>query len=91
VPSERVGGRVRQITLLNLGRPCALPPEEWPALCARREELRRGQGALLAGAGPVEREAQRLFARLLARQGEPRRPAAPRAAMSRRSMSTRWG
>jgi transposase len=69
VPSERVGGRVRQLTLLNLGRHFALPPEEWPALCARLEELRRGQGALLASAGPVEREAQRLFARLLARQG----------------------
>ena len=70
VQSERVGGRVRQVTLLNLGRHFALPPEEWPALCARLEELRRGQGALLAGSGPVEREAQRLFARLLARQGE---------------------
>ena len=69
VQSERVGGRVRQLTLLNLGRHFALPPEEWPALCARLEELRRGQGALLASAGPVEREAQRLFARLLARQG----------------------
>jgi hypothetical protein len=70
VQSERVGGRVRQVTLLNLGRQFALPPEEWPALCARLEELRSGQGALLAGrSGLVEREAQRLFARLLARQG----------------------
>ena len=69
VQSERVGGRVRQLTLLNLGRHFALPREEWPALCARLDELRCGQGALLASAGPVEREAQRLFARLLARQG----------------------
>ena len=70
VQSERRGGRVRQVTLLNLGRQFALPPEAWPTRCARLEELRSGQGALLAGAGPVEREAQRLFARLLARQGE---------------------
>lgn len=69
VQSERVGGRVRQVTLLNLGRQFTLPQEEWPALCARLEELRSGQGALLAGAVLVEREAQRLFARLLARQG----------------------
>lgn len=69
VQSERRGGRVRQVTLLNLGRHFALPPEAWPALCARLEELRSGQGALLAGAAPVEREAQQLFARLLARQG----------------------
>lgn len=69
VQSERVGSRVRQVTLLNLGRQFTLPQDEWPALCARLEELRSGQGALLAGSGPVEREAQRLFARLLARQG----------------------
>ena len=71
VQSERVGGRVRQVTLLNLGRHFALPPEEWPALCARVEELQRGQGTLLGSAGGVlEREAQRLAAQLLAREGE---------------------
>jgi transposase len=71
VQSERVGGRVRQVTLLNLGRHFALPQEEWPALCARVEELRRGQGTLLgSGGAALEREAQRLSARLLAREGE---------------------
>ena len=70
VQSERAGGRVRQVTLLNLGRHFALPAEEWPALCARLADLRSGQGALLGGANAVvEREAQRLFAQLLARQG----------------------
>jgi hypothetical protein len=73
VQSERVGGRVRQVTLLNLGRHFALPPDAWPALCGRLEELRSGQGALLAAAGSaqVEREAQRLFAQMLARHGGP--------------------
>ena len=71
VQSERVGGRVRQVTLLNLGRHFALPQEEWPALCARVEELHRGQGTLLGSAGgALEREAQRLAARLLAREGK---------------------
>jgi len=55
--THRVGGRVRQVTLLNLGRRFTLPEEEWPALCARLDELRSGQGALLTGAGSVEREA----------------------------------
>ena len=32
VQSERLGGRVRQVTLLNLGRHFALPPEAWPAM-----------------------------------------------------------
>lgn len=70
VQSVRVGSQVRQTTLLNLGRHFALAQEEWPALCARLEELLSGQGALLGGVGSmrVEREAQRLFARLLARQ-----------------------
>ena len=69
VQSVRVGSQVRQTTLLNLGRHFALAQEEWPALCARLEELRSGQGALLGGVGSmrVEREAQ-LFALLLARQ-----------------------
>lgn len=59
VQSVRVGSQVRQTTLLNLGRHFALAPEEWPALCARLEELRSGQGALLGGVGSmrVEREA----------------------------------
>jgi hypothetical protein len=70
VQSVRVGSQVRQTTLLNLGRHFAPAQEEWPALCARLEELRSGQGALLGGVGSmrVEREAQRLFARWLARQ-----------------------
>jgi transposase len=69
VRSTRVGGKVRQITLLNLGRHFAVPPPEWPTLCLRLEELLGGQGVLLEGAlsPQVEREAQRLGAQLLAR------------------------
>ena len=70
VRSTRVGGKVRQITLLNLGRHFAVPPGEWPTLCVRLEELLGGQGVLLEGAlsPEVEREAQRIGAQLLARQ-----------------------
>ena len=35
VSSERTGKKVRQITLLNLGRQFDLPPSDWPGLCAR--------------------------------------------------------
>ena len=79
VRSERVGGKVRQITLLNLGRHFAVPQEDWPALCARLQEILSGQGVLLAGYGSLvlEREAQRLAAQLLARQ--PMTAAAPGA------------
>jgi hypothetical protein len=79
VRSERVGGKVRQVTLLNLGRHFAVAQADWPTLCARLEELLSGQEVLLGGDGGllVEREARRLAALLLARQG-----AAPAVATS---------
>jgi hypothetical protein len=83
VRSTRVGGKVRQITLLNLGRHFAVPPADWPTLCVRLEELLSGQGVLLEGAlaPALEREAQRLGAQLLARQPvAPLAPPAPAAA-----------
>ena len=72
VRSERHGQKVRAVTLLNLGRHCALPREQWPELCARLEELLSGQQALLPMASTlaVETAAQRYAALLLARQGE---------------------
>ncbi len=71
VRSERVGGKVRQVTLLNLGRHFAVPQAEWPTLCARLEEILTGQETLLGGYGSllVEREAQRLAGLLVARAG----------------------
>ena len=85
VRSERVGARVRQVTLLNLGRHFAVPQADWPGLCARVEELLSGQASLLGGASAlsVEREAQRIAALLLARQGvSSAAPAAPGAALA---------
>lgn len=79
VRSERVGGKVRQVTLLNLGRHFPVAQAHWPMLCMRLEEILSGQEVLLGGCGglPIEREAQRLAALLLARQG-----AAPEAKAS---------
>ncbi|HYN79787.1 MAG TPA: transposase [Lamprocystis sp. (in: g-proteobacteria)] len=74
VRSERAGGRVRQVTLLNLGSDFTLPSKEWSVLCTRIEEVLRGQDAPTAlGYEPaVERDAQRLAALLLARQAQAR-------------------
>jgi hypothetical protein len=71
VRTERVGGKVRQVTLLNLGRHFPVPQDEWPSLCSRIEQLTCGQASLL----PVELSAvaQRYAAQLVAR-------AAPEAA-----------
>lgn len=50
VRAERVGGKVRQVTLLNLGRHFELQPEDWPLFCSRLRELMAGQSLLM----PVE-------------------------------------
>jgi hypothetical protein len=69
VRTERVGDKVRQVTLLNLGRHFPLAQDQWPSLCARIEQLTCGQASLL----PVElsemgeRLAQRYAAQLVAR------------------------
>ena len=70
VHSERVGARVRQRTLLNLGRHFAIPQAHWPLLCVRLEQLLSRQQTLIpATVTPtVEPEAQRIAAQLLARQ-----------------------
>ena len=39
VRSERIGARVRQITLLNLGRHFPIRQEDWPLLCSRIDAL----------------------------------------------------
>ena len=70
VASERVGAKVKQKTLLNLGRHFAIEQVDWPVLCARIEELLGGQAPLVPVAceAEIEREAQRIVAQLLARQ-----------------------
>jgi hypothetical protein len=50
VRSERTGGKVRQLTLLNLGRDFPVAKTDWPLLCGRIDQLIRGQASLL----PVE-------------------------------------
>ena len=77
VRSERLGGKVRQVTLLNLGRHFVVAQADWPTLCARLDELLSGQKRLLGGCGSllIEREAQRVAALLLARQGAAPPPA----------------
>ena len=69
VRSERIGGKVKQLTLLNLGRHFDLDQAHWPALCSRIDELLAGQATLMPAAGPaaVERHAQRITAQLVAR------------------------
>jgi len=68
VQSKREGAKVRQITLLNLGRNFDIGREYWSLLCSRIEGILSGQGDLFSGKCPVhvEEEAQRIAMQLLA-------------------------
>ena len=69
VRSHRVSGKVRQQTLLNLGRHFAIPRHLWPLLCRRLDQILSGQLPLLTEVSTqLEEEAQRMAERLL--QGE---------------------
>lgn len=69
VRTERIADKVRQVTLLNLGRHFAVGQEDWPTLCTRIEEILTGQARLLAFTSVLEQLAQRYAAQLLLRQG----------------------
>lgn len=68
VHSARVGGSVKQTTLLNLGSHFDLPQDQWPALSQRIDELVHGQPSLLdstlsdAGQALAQRYAAQLIA-----------------------------
>lgn len=69
VRGERVAGKVRQITLLNLGRHFPIKAQHWPLLCSRIEQLLQPQAGFLPMACPahLERVAQRYVGQLIAR------------------------
>ncbi len=77
--SKRIGDKVKQLTLLNLGRHFDVDQIHWPELCTRIEELLSGQAALIPMELPhdVERHAQRITAQIVARQPAEERDAAP--------------
>lgn len=70
VRSERVGAKVHQRTLLNLGRHFEVPQELWPQLCARLDQLLSRQSDLLVLELPaeVEQKAQDILARLVTKE-----------------------
>ena len=75
VRSRRHGDKVRQRTLLNLGRGFEIPKAQWPTLCQRIEEILHGQSPLLDDTpAAVELEAQRIAAQVLARGGVDGKP-----------------
>jgi transposase len=66
VASKRIDGKVRQQTLLNLGRTFSLPREQWPELCSQIERIISGQMSLTPTSKTIAAMAQRYAARLIA-------------------------
>src|ERR1035437_8382548 len=66
VTSERVGSKVRQRTLLNLGSNFPLSKDKWPALCTCIERHQSGQDALVFESAEIEKLAAIYAGRLLA-------------------------
>lgn len=58
VENQRHGAKVRQTTLLNLGRHFAIERDAWPLLCERVQELLDGQPTLGLDPLPAEIEAE---------------------------------
>jgi transposase len=69
VRGERIGGKVRQITVLNLGRHFAVKQDDWPQLCLRLEQLLHPQDNFLpiSCTEAIEAAAQRYFGQLIER------------------------
>ena len=67
VTSQRVDGKPRQMTLLNLGRHFSVDQDLWASLCVRIEQLLSQQTELLPIELPttVEKGAQRIAAQLI--------------------------
>jgi hypothetical protein len=82
VRTERIANKVRQVTLLNLGRHFAVAQEDWPSLCPRIEEIFTGQAGLLPLKPALEKLAQRYAAQLLLRLGQSLEPGRARRAVS---------
>ena len=69
VRSERIGAKVRQRTLLNLGRHFDVARIDWPVLCRRIDDILAGQFPLPPDCPPaLESHAQRIAAQLLAHE-----------------------
>ncbi|MFN2257106.1 MAG: transposase, partial [Desulfuromonadaceae bacterium] len=73
VHSKRCGTKVRQVTLLNLGRHFDIAKKHWPTLCARLEQLLSAETPLfkVECSARVEKTAAQIAQQLLVQQRLP--------------------
>ncbi len=66
VESKRVGKKVSQRTLLNLGRNFDIPRQFWPELCSRVEQILSGEMSLFRPDQVIEEKAQHIYSQIIA-------------------------
>ena len=66
VESKRVGKKVSQRTILNLGRNFDIPRDAWPQLCSRVEQILGGEAPLFALEKSIEKKAQHIYSQIIA-------------------------
>jgi hypothetical protein len=71
VASERINGKVKQKTLLNIGSVFDLPSRLWDTLCSRIEDILEGAVPLIPPPEKIEYYAQQFAARLIAESSAP--------------------
>ncbi len=65
VESFRIGKKVRQHTILNIGTNFSLPRDQWQLLCSRIQDIISGQKDLFEGNEKIEQLAQDYAARII--------------------------
>lgn len=68
VESQRIGKKVRQHTILNIGTNFLLPRDEWSILCSRIQDIISGQKNLFEVSEKIEPLAQDYAARIIQSQ-----------------------
>ena len=94
VLSQRIGDKVRQRTLLNLGTDYPVPKKKWREVAGLAEALLHGRPPLLEAAPDVQAAAEDIVAKLRARgfraeQEEARKPEVATVDLDTRSTRTR--
>lgn len=70
VESQRIGEKVAQVTLLNLGTDFSFPDEQWPILTKRIQDILHGQQSLIKIDDEIDKWARNYATRIIAKQQE---------------------
>ncbi len=74
VESKRLGKKVSQRTVLNLGRNFDIPRQLWPELCSRVDQILNGEPSLFTPEKSIEGKAQHIYSQIIALRAQKSSP-----------------